>query len=63
LTTTHSQSQELSISETLSTTLEVHAIGDERYSIDMFYDRVFGGFAFKQAPLLTFPITTLGHAP
>lgn len=50
MTSTHTQSQQLTMSEIVSTTLEAHAIGDEQYSIDIFYDRIFGGFAFRQAP-------------
>ena len=50
MTTTHSQSTELSISERIKTAVELHAAGSERYNIDVFYDRIFGGFAFRRAP-------------
>jgi hypothetical protein len=50
LTTTHAQSSELTISEKVSTSIELHASGTERYEMDVFYDVVFGTFLFRAVP-------------
>ena len=47
--TTHTQSQDLSVIDTVTTSVAVYANPD-RPVFDVFYDRVFGGFAFRQAP-------------
>ena len=52
-TITQRNATSVTTSRTVSTGVELHAGSDELYAIAVFYDRVFGTFAFQSAPLLT----------
>jgi hypothetical protein len=49
-TTSHSSSREVSVGETITTSVNFTALGLERYAIQGYYDLAFGTFAFKTVP-------------
>jgi hypothetical protein len=46
-----------SASSAVAATLTLHAAAGESYSMDVYYDRIFGTFAFKPTPVVIFPGT------